>query len=137
VALFGLYGASNVTIENNTATSSVAPTVYLGADINIFPYGKYGLKGSGKGDGNSTLNYYFPSAMFSNNVVFGAVVNPANYPSGNFFPSTVPLVGWVDTVNGIWKLLPTSTYKALPPAQDPGVSFDALIAATSTVLTGR
>lgn len=135
--LFGLYGASGVTIENNTAGLKVSNTNLLMADAakttglvfraNILPHGTWGVKGSGQAMGINTLNYYFPNSVFTKNVLYGAVVNPAVYPTGNYFPSTIAEIGWTSASTGNYKLISTSTYKGNGVnGADPGIGAGPL-----------
>jgi hypothetical protein len=145
--LFGVYGANSVTIVNNTATPAVTPTAYINSDgvpansfvfhSNIVPWGRYGMHGSGRSDGNGTLTYYFPGAVFTRNVLYGGTPNPANYPMGNFFAVSETAVGWADAAAGAWKLSTTSPYYgAGMGGADPGVSYNTLISKTAMALRG-
>ena len=77
--------------------------------------------------GLGTLNAYFPGAVFSNNVLYGAVVNPASYPPGNYFPSTMAEVGFTDPAAGKYGLSALSPYKGKGVAgMDPGIGSGPL-----------
>ena len=79
---------------------------------NISPHNKYGIFGSGKGTGMPTINYYFPGAIITNNVMAGG---PARlYPPDNFFPHP-----WKTSASSIWRVetmlgCPTVPIKAKP-----------------------
>ena len=135
--LFGIYGVLNATIENNTAGLKVLSPHLLMSEgkpssgfvfrANIFPYGTYGVKGSGTATGTATLNSYFPGSVFTNNVLYGATVNAATYPPGNYFPPTTADVGFTDAANGKYKLSAVSTYRGTGPnGQDPGIGLGPL-----------
>ena len=146
--LLFLKGPDYVRFENNTATPSVIPTSLAGVEgpsasgfvfqANIFPFGAYGFKGSGLSGGLPTLTADFPSAVFTKNVLFGANVNPATYPPGNYFPALASQVGWVDANAGNFSLAPTSTFKTVGiSGAPPGISYAELLSATATTLKGR
>lgn len=97
-SISGLYFAkigevADLTFDRNTITnaqsliqahrSASLRFVFTG---NIGSHGLYGVIGDGTAPGNSTLNQYFPGCTFTNNVIFGAVLN--QYPSGNFNAAT-------------------------------------------------
>ena len=143
-----LLAPSGVRYENNTSTVSVTPTSMASVDGNaasgfvfqgnVFPYGAYGIKGSGTLGGSPTLTRFFPDAIFTKNVLFGSTVNPATYPSGNYFPTSASLIGWLDVTAGQYSLTPTSTYAGVGiNGQNPGANFGSILAATATTLAGR
>ena len=126
-----------MTIENNTGGLKVLPTNLLMADVsqttglvfraNILPHGTYGVKGSGQPMGTATFSHYFPESVFTKNVLYGSVVNPAVYPTGNYFPSTVAEIGWTSPSTGNYKLTSTSTYKGTGiNGADPGIGAGPL-----------
>jgi hypothetical protein len=136
--LFSVFAASNVTIENNTAGRDVLSAHLLMSDYgqsagfvfrgNIMPHGKWGVKGTARATGLGTLTYYFPDAVFSNNVLYGAVVNPAIYPSSNYFPSTMTEIGFADATAGKYTLTLSSPYHGTGVGgQDPGVTISSMI----------
>jgi hypothetical protein len=110
---------------------------------NLTPVGTYGFAGDGTAQGITTLNAYlpgnaFPSPtpwVFAGDVLVGG--NPAFYPAGNFFPSSLSAVGFVDLTGGNYALAPTSLYKnAGTDGKDVGADMGAIDAATAGVLTG-
>ena len=136
-AIFGVYQAPNTTIENNTVVSYGAISLALGLDAgsspglvfraNILPHGTYGVKGSGTSTGLGTLAYYCPGYVFSSNVMYGAVVTPVSYPTGNYFPSTLPEVGFIDPATGKFKLSTASPYRGKGiSGADPGIGTSTL-----------
>ena len=143
-----LKGPAGVRFENNTATPSVTPTSLAGVEgpaasgfvfqANIFPFGTYGIKGSGLAAGLPTLTAAFPNAVFTKNILFGTNVNPATYPPGNYFPVLASQIGWLDLAAGNFSLASVSTFKAVGVnGADPGISYADLLAATATTLKGR
>ena len=143
-----LLAPARVRFENNTATGTVTPTSMAAVDGppapgfvfqgNIFPYGAYGIKGSGAAGGNPTLERFFPDAVFTKNVLFGTKGNPAIYPEGNYFPLLASQIGWEDMTAGHYKLAPSSRYFTTGVnGQNPGVNLQAIVMATATTLSGR
>ena len=137
VSLFAVLNSPNTVIENNTAGLNVQTLSQLASDgvpsaglvfrANILPHGLYGVKGSGTATGLGTLNAYFPGAVFSNNVMYGAVVNPASYPPGNYFPSNMAEVGFTDPAAGKYGLSTLSPYRGKGIAGlDPGIGSGPL-----------
>jgi hypothetical protein len=57
----------------------------------VLPHGAYGVKGSGTGDGTSTLNAYMPGGLFATNAIVGGNVYPNScgvYPAGTLCPAS-------------------------------------------------
>ena len=103
---------------------------------NIVQHGPMGFKGSGTGDGNGTLNAYFPGFVFTRNVLAGSTASL--YPASNFFPSSYASVGFVDFANGDYRLAAASAYKNIASdGTDPGANIDAVNAATICALSGQ
>ena len=95
---------------------------------NIARTGTYGVLGTGKGNGLSTLAHYFPGYVFDLNVLAG--VPAAQFPPGNFYPATLDAVRFTDAAAGDFTLLESSPYKGLAPGgADLGVDMAALTAA--------
>lgn len=142
-----LSGISGVTIENNTASPSVllrtliladgTPTSGLVFRANISQRGEYGVFGSGCGEGTKALAGYFPSAVFTNNVIYQSPANLAtSYPAVNYFPFTASEVGWSTTGN--YSLSSTSPYKGRGiGGLDPGINVTTLTSSTLKSATGR
>jgi hypothetical protein len=95
-----LGGLTYITIEHNTALGEnhlilfdggpAATTNYVIRN-NLFARGRYGVFGSGLGEGTRALNYYARGGIFTKNAVIGA---PSSlYPSGNFFPTSLSAAG--------------------------------------------
>ena len=60
---------------------------------NLATRGRYGIFGSGHGEGSGALSYYAPGAVVARNVIIGA---PASmYPSGNYYPASLSAAGVV------------------------------------------
>ncbi len=124
-------GPGDLTIENNTAFQT-NHIVAAGGDPpcqgfvfrnNIVAHNEYGFFGSGKGTGSSALNFYFPGAVFTKNVIVGG--SSSQYPAGNFFISSFDQVGFVDKAGGNYRLGEKSRYRnAGADGKDIGYQFD-------------
>ncbi|HEY1965779.1 MAG TPA: hypothetical protein VGG59_12645, partial [Acidobacteriaceae bacterium] len=76
---------------------------------NLSTWTKWGFFGAGAGEGTPPLNKYFTNWTFSKNVL---VDRPANqYPAGNFFPTGVAAVDFVNYAGGNYALAANSPYK--------------------------
>ena len=117
----------DVTIEHNTAnhggniiSADYAPNTGFVYRFNICRHNDYGVFGSGQSTGQPTLDFYFPGAVFTENVIAKEVNAPWNaetkYPAGNLFPATLS-----EAIGTDYK--PTSSYVGL------GCNIDALNAA--------
>ena len=101
---------------------------------NIGPRNDYGIKGGGTGEGLPTLQAYFPLYVVEGNAIVGG--SASYYPPGNFFPSTMDAVGFVDLAAGDYRLAPSSPYKnSASDGTDIGADIDAVNAATAGVST--
>ncbi|MFY9555359.1 MAG: PKD domain-containing protein, partial [Blastocatellia bacterium] len=128
-------GTADVRIDHNTAiqtgnivTADGDPHSGFVFTNNITPHNDYGVMGSGRSIGNDSLGYYFPGYSFSKNVVIGG---PASlYPVGNFFPSSISEVQFVDYPNNNYRLAASSTYRnAGTDGRDIGADQDAILVA--------
>jgi hypothetical protein len=99
---------------------------------NVTPHNDYGIIGTGTGPGNSTLATYFPGAVVANNVFAGGP--EASYPPGNYFPTSLGDVGFVDFAGGDYRLGADSAYRrAGTDGVDLGADVDAVDAAVASV----
>ncbi|HEY2851620.1 MAG TPA: Ig-like domain-containing protein [Gemmatimonadaceae bacterium] len=141
-----LNGPANMTIEHNTLLNSDASNAAVMMDVtppqmasfvfrnNIMSHGQYGFEGSGAGSGTAALNYYAaPGWIFQGNVIYG--VSASQYPSGNGYPATSTLIGFVDFTGGNYRLLATSPYaKQATDGADPGADLDTIDRLTQGVV---
>ncbi|MBI5534044.1 MAG: right-handed parallel beta-helix repeat-containing protein [Deltaproteobacteria bacterium] len=129
-------------IDHNTAFVSGNSVLTAGDSVpvassfffqnNLVSHGSYGVFGSGKGEGTSALEAYFPGYVFVKNAIIGA--SASAYPADNFFPATTDEVGFVDFAGGDYHLAPTSTYKAAgTDGKDLGADIDQVLTGTSGV----
>ena len=98
---------------------------------NLVARGTYGFTGTGTGEGTATLTVYFTNWKFTNNAIIGAQAKP--YPSGNFFPTDIPSVGFVNYAGGNYALASTSPYKN---AGTDGLDLGANITTLGQISTG-
>src|SRR5213083_2079110 len=132
-------GAADVIIDHNTAfqtenplvasetTATIQPDTGFSFTNTITPNGPAGVTGPGTwGNAILTLNLYAPAG--------GAA---ATYPSDNFFPASLDLVGFLNLAGGDYHLAPSSPYKnTATDGRDLGADIDALTAATASALSG-
>jgi hypothetical protein len=140
--MFGLYGdLQNLSLVHNTAFAANAMFMMDGspengfyAVDNVMSHGSYGLFGASLGEGNLALSRYVPGATIVGNVLF-AGYDPANYPTGNYFPTTISAVGFSNYSGGDFSLSSSSPYKGKATnGTDPGVDFNLLRTAIAGVV---
>ena len=130
-------GADAVTVEHNTAiqTGNIVSTDYAPSTgfiyrNNITRHNEYGIFGSGKGVGNTSIAFYFPNSTITGNVMAKEVNAPSNaesvYPAGNSFPQSLKAVGFVDYERGNYRLRPDSRFHGAAGGADPGANIDKL-----------
>ena len=132
-----LNGFYNVTVDHNTSfqtgnTYTLFGQASLGyvSTNNLTIENPYGIFGDGGYSGTGALTHYTPSFVFSKNLMVGASVS--ENPAGNFYPSAVSNVGFVDFVGGNFALSPSSPYhNAGTDGKDIGVDFVQLNAAAA------
>ena len=99
---------------------------------NIFGYGRYGWNGSGTTRGTATLQRYAAPWTFESNAIYSE--NAAENPPGNFFPSDVADVGFVDAAGGNYRLASGSSLKGVGvEGEDLGADIDTIEALTAGV----
>ncbi|HEX4299553.1 MAG TPA: hypothetical protein VH327_01650 [Gammaproteobacteria bacterium] len=125
-------GSQDVTFTHNTAiqTGSIIfsdgkPDPGFNYTDNIAFQNSYGIIGTNRGPGMSTISVYFPGVQLRRNAIVGA--NASLYPSDNFFPHSVAAVGFVGASGHNYRLAPSSAYKAeADDGGDIGVDMDEL-----------
>ena len=126
-------GPDDVTIDHNTSFQTGHVAIADGTPAaqqfvftnNLAPSNAYGFFGSGVGSGNPALEFYFPGAVFTRNVIVGG--DKTIYPADNFFPAGFDTVQFVDQANGNYRLASTSPYKnAGTDSKDLGCDIDAI-----------
>jgi hypothetical protein len=129
-------GANNVTIDHNTVFQTGFILGFdVGQEYNVNATNNLVLRGGeiigdGAGYGLSALTAYDVGGVFANNVVVGA--DPNIYPAGNFFPSSIDQVGFVNYAGGDYRLAATSPYKnAGTDSKDLGANLTSAPSAAS------
>jgi hypothetical protein len=136
-------GSTDLVIEHNTGFQTENLSYAEGVGHTRFIYrnnltprgGGAGFTGGGSSEGITALNAFFPQAIFLRNVLAGG--NASIYPAGNYFPSSLGAVGFVNLSGGNYRLAAASPYKnGGSDGTDVGADFDALEAATAGVTSG-
>jgi hypothetical protein len=143
--LIALYGdLQNVTVAHNSGMTHYftlaldgTPEAGLIVRDNVFARGRYGVGGTGTGEGTATLTTYAPGARFEGNVIFGNGYGGATasaYPANNSFTSTPDGVGFVNYSAGDYTLSPSSSFRGrATDGTDPGANMATLRAAITGV----
>jgi uncharacterized protein (TIGR03437 family) len=102
---------------------------------NIIKHNAYGMIGVNQGPGNGTLNAFFPSAIVRRNVLVKA--EPGDYPSDNFFATSLDQVIFNNASANDYSLAPVSPYKSLATdgkdlGYDPGALATAAVPPSET-----
>jgi hypothetical protein len=121
-----LNGGSDYTIDHNTIINTALPPATCCSVVsmaesktvktnnfvftnNLSTPTTYGFAGTGTPEGTRTLNGQFTNWTFSRNVLVG---RPAGaYAAGNFFPSSVAAVRFVNYAGGNYALAANSPYE--------------------------
>ena len=139
-------GGRQITVSHNTVqqagniiTAYGAPTMSFIFRDNIALFNRYGVVCQIEGHecgGENVFCSCFPGGTFKGNVFadnLGSVANDkldSKYPSGNYFVSSFQRIGFTDFAHGDWRLGAGSRTRSRgSDGRDPGVDFDALIAA--------
>jgi hypothetical protein len=125
-----LAGPRDVTIDHNTV---IASKVFLFAEngpgtitdqftmTNNILVSPTGFIGTGTGPGINTLSAFFSNWTFTKNAITAG--SASSYPAGNFFPSSISDVGFVNPASGNYALAASSPFKgAGTDGQDLGAS---------------
>ena len=105
---------------------------------NIAAHNAYGIFGGGFG--SKGIANFFPGSTFRRNII-AAVPSfldiPTTYPSDNFYPASLDVVGFVDRATGNYRLAAKSRYRArATDGTDVGCDFDTLNAAIAGAQSG-
>jgi hypothetical protein len=129
-------GGSDFTVDHNTiindGTSAlfadVRPSQTFVFTSNVLVDNGYAIMGSGASPGNGSISKYFPGGRFFGGLFIKS--NPANYPTGNFYPPSIDAAGFVNYWGGDYRLSSSSIYRnGGADGKDPGCDFAALNAA--------
>lgn len=132
-------GPVDLTIENNTqfgvqdwiyVENITAKGLRFTLQNNITTHGRYGIMGTGTGIGQRTVDGQFVDWSMLKNAVIGAQaagLSATDYPAGNYFPTDIPSVQFVDFAGGNLRLAANSPYKgAGTDGKDLGADIDSL-----------
>jgi hypothetical protein len=104
-----------LTIQNNTIIQTGSITSAYGKPVTDFVFrdnivfnNEYGFFGDNLGSGSKAIDTYFPNSSISNNVIIGG--DPSQYRGKNFTVNSSDKVGFVDAVNGNFRLRGESPY---------------------------
>jgi hypothetical protein len=131
--------AARVTVDHNTVILDGTTALFAyGAAMpgfvftnNIVADNSWAILGDSASPGNGTISNYFPNSRFAGGIFAGSNAN--TYPLGNFYPSAMSGVGFVDLAGGNFRLTAASPFhNAATDGTDVGCDIDALNAATGT-----
>jgi len=98
---------------------------------NIVNHGQYGIHADNASE-KTALDLYMPGYIFAGNAVIGGTA--ASYPIGNFFPTDLNAVGFVNAAGGDYHLTASSPYKNRGTDDtDPGADITAILTWTNGV----
>jgi hypothetical protein len=99
----------NVIQAHGKRNGAAAPIEHFVFRDNLAKHNRYGVIGDSLATGNSTLNTYFPGAIFERNVLAGGKASA--YPGGNFFPEVEEFAAlFVNAAEGNFSLVPGSPF---------------------------
>ena len=130
-------GGSDYTVTHNTIINTALPPAHRVSDVafaqsgskinnfvftnNLATLTSYGFFGNVVGEGRPALNAFFSNWTFARNVL---VARPGGYyPAGNFFPTTLTAVRFVNYAGGNYALAANSPYSK---AATDGTAIGAL-----------
>ena len=110
-----LNGTYGVRMDHNTVFHNGMVVAFEGGPSKYFSYrnnisanNTYGIKGAVSITPIDSLNDYAAPYSVIANVLAGG--SPALYPGGNYFPTSLSSVGFVDMLGGNYQLGPSSPY---------------------------
>lgn len=102
-------------VENNTVIHEGSITIAYGKPVTNFVFrnnivfqNDYGFFGDGIGDSRVAIKKYFPGAVITNNIIIGGAA--ADYGTGNFYPSSVRQIGFLNPEKSDYRLRPDSPF---------------------------
>lgn len=137
-------GGTDISVAHNTVQQAGNIITAYGAPVrnfvfrdNIVQFNRYGIVCQiESGECGSAFCGCYPAGLFRGNVVVdnlgqAAADNiEAKYPVGNYFVSSYLKAGITDFAHGNWRLqVPNGTQRKASDGRNPGVDFDALVAA--------
>lgn len=133
-------GGVDITVDHNTIVEGGNSVLYADTNPvqqftmtnNIAPDNAWAIMGGGTAPGNGTIATFFPNSTFLRGIWAGS--NAGYYPTGNYYPSNLAGVGFVDLAGGDYRLSSTSSYRNTAlDGTDVGANIDAILAATAGV----
>jgi hypothetical protein len=111
-------GPSNVTVDHNTLfTDGTSVVLVDGPPVtgfvftsNIVPDNSWAIFAANYGMGLQAIAARYPGSTFLRNVFVGG--SAATYPAGNYYPSSLAAVGFVNLAGGDYRLAAVSPYAA-------------------------
>jgi hypothetical protein len=113
-------GPVDVTVDHNTWFNATGESYHFAENSpkavgftftnNLGTKARYGFLGTGQATVLNTLAAYFSSYVLTKNAIIGTN-DTSSYPAGNYFPSDVVAVKFVDYANGDYRLAASSPYK--------------------------
>jgi hypothetical protein len=113
-------GTQDVVIDHNTGLGQWCVTVSEGdpnlravITNNILTFGRYGVVGTGVGNGNPSIARNFPGCVFQRNVFIAAPaeIRPTMYPPDNWFVAGLQDIRFVDGPSGNYRLGQDSPFR--------------------------
>jgi hypothetical protein len=134
---------ADVTVAHNTLVSPTSVFMYAGANgdtllrfnvrDNVSSGGTYGYIGDNFA-GLTAWTHYVVNGTMTGNVIAMAALG-TSYPTGNFYPTSMSAVGFVDLAGGNFRLASTSPHKGqASDGRDPGADIDAVTSKTQGVV---
>ena len=134
-------GNSFMVFESPSAQPCAAQNFQF--ENNIFTLADYGIKGTAKASGNSSLDYFITNLHMNKNLIINRPgdrfypVSPTSYPPDNFMVNNISEVGFTDYSGKNYRLSEASPYKnAATDGKDIGPEIDAIIRATRGAISG-
>ncbi len=134
-------GGVDVIVDHNTIFADGSSDVFADDPAspgfvftnNIMANHAWAIMGNGASPGNGAIATFFPRSQFADNVIAGA--SATTYPAGNFYPSDLAAVGFVDLAHGNYRLsasIPSPFLRSATDGADVGADIDAIDAAAGT-----
>jgi hypothetical protein len=133
-----LNGGHDIVFDHNTAILDGSWAVFADGSVqnfvftnNIIPDNNWAIMGTGLAPGTASINFYFPGATIRSTIIAGPY--GYLYPTGNYFPTSMDAVGFVNLAGGNYRLSSASLYRnAATDGTDVGCDIGALNAAAGS-----
>jgi len=125
-------GGRDIVFDHNTAildgswaVLAEAPSQNFVFTNNIIPDNNWAIMGTGMSPGTASIGYYFPGSTIRSAIIAGPY--GYLYPPGNYFPTSLDAVGFVNLAAGNYRLSAISLYRnAGTDGKDVGCDIAAL-----------